>query len=262
MRPVADLKAIARRRMSHHNGILISSAVLTVLVIITLYMAETAIMVMGIDFRLVESIDDIVEAFATPQSLLMTYGLSLVVSLLSQLIFTGFKRVCLIVAQDIKPSLADLFFPFKYNPDKIILISFLIWICSSIGSISSLVSGVNSGLSPVRISGSAFFTEMVLQVISIIILILVNAYLFAGYYIYLEDPNKPVFDIVRESVTMMRGNVLRLIYLTLTFAGWFVLVIFTYGIALIYVAPYLHTVYGLFYRDLKGELGNGYYSEA
>ncbi len=263
MRPVSDLKAIARRRMSGHNKILAGAAALTVIMIFTLYMAETAIMIMGIDFRLIGSINDLLEAFAKPQAMFMTYGLSLIVALLSQLIITGFKRVCLIVARDIKPSLADLFFPFKYNPDKIIIISFIVWIASSAGSLTSLLSsGAGGDIAQGRVSGGAFFAGMVLEVISFVILVLVNCYMFAGYYIYLDYPEKPVSEIIRESISLMKGNVLRLIYLTLTFTGWFILVIFTYGIALIYVAPYLCTVYGLFYRDLKGELGNGFNSEA
>ncbi|HAG70122.1 MAG TPA: hypothetical protein DCL38_09150 [Lachnospiraceae bacterium] len=262
MRPVSDLKAIARRRMSKHNGILISSAVLCGLMLITLNMAEAAILIMGVDFRVIDSMQGMIDVLASPRMLLITYGLSLLISMLSQLVFTGFKRVCLIVAKDLKPSLSDLFFPFKYNPDKVIIMSFIVWVGSSIGSFTSLFNGLRGGLAPGRMSGSAFFTEMVLQVVSVIILILVNAYLSAGYYIYIEDPDKPVVYIIKESAALMRGNVLRLIYITLTFAGWFLLVLFTYGIALIYVAPYLYTVYGLFYRDLKGELGNGYYSEA
>ncbi|MCR4654650.1 MAG: DUF975 family protein [Lachnospiraceae bacterium] len=263
MRPVSDLKAIARRRMSGHNKILAGAAALTILMIFTLNMAETAIMIMGIDFRLIDSINDLLDAFSKPQTMLMTYGLSLIIALLSQLIITGFKRVCLIVARDIKPSLADLFFPFKYNPDKIIIISFIVWVGSSAGSLTSLLgSGAGAGLAQGRVSGSVFFAGMLLEVVSAVILVLVNSYMFAAYYIYLDYPEKPVSEIIRESIRLMRGNVLRLIYLTLTFVGWFVLVIFTYGIALIYVGPYLFTVYGLFYRDLKGELGNGFNSEA
>ncbi len=261
MRPVSDLKAIARKRMSGNSGVLYGSIALTLLMVFTLNMAETAIMVMGVDFKQISSINELMDAFSSPSALLMTYGLSLIVTLLSQLVFTGFKRVCLITARDKKPSLSDLFFPFSRNPDKIIIISFIVWAGSSLGSLSNLISGLGKGLS-YGTNGRAFFAGMVIEVISLILIVFVNAYLFAGYYIYLDNPDEPVIDIIKESIGMMRGNVLKLIYLTLTFAGWFVLVIFTYGIALIYVAPYLYTVYGLFYRDLKGELGNGYYSEA
>lgn len=263
MRPVSELKAIAKRRMSGSFGLLAGATALTALMCFTLYMMGLAIMVMGVDFRLVESIEDLMERFSSPYMTLITYGVSLIVMLLSALVLTGYKRVCYITAKDLKPSLADLFFPLKYYPDKIILISFLVWIITTIGNLSSLLTNMETGgLSAGRIDGGAFFVSMVLEVISVVILILINAYLFAGYYIYLDDPGKPVSGIIRESVQLMRGNVLKLIYLNLTFFGWFVLVLFTYGIALIYVAPYLCTCYGLFFRDLKGELGNGYDSEA
>ncbi|MBQ7563221.1 MAG: DUF975 family protein [Lachnospiraceae bacterium] len=262
MRPVSELKAIAKRRMSKSTGLLAGATALTVLICFTLYMTGIAIMVMGIDFKTVDSVEDLIVKFSSSYMTLITYGISLIVTLLSALFLTGYKRICYIVAKDLKPSLSDLFFPIKYYPDKIILISFLVWIITTVGNLSSLLNTGAGGLSSGKIDGGAFFVAMVLEVVSAAILILINAYLFAGYYIYLDDPAKSVPDIIRESVQLMRGNVLKLIYLTLTFFGWFILVLFTYGIALIYVAPYLCTCYGLFFRDLKGELGNGYDSEA
>lgn len=262
MRPVSELKAIARRRLSKHNGIMISATALMLLMILTLVMAEAAIMVMGVDPGSAGSIEELMDAFAAPEPMLMSFALSIIVSLLAQLVYTGYRRMCLTVASDLKPSLADLFFPFKYNPDKIIILGFLVWAASSLGGVRTLVDILTGGISSGNVSGGAFFAGMLLEVFFAALMILVNAYMFPAYYIYLEDPEKPVIDIIRESIAMMRGNVLRFIYLTLTFAGWFVLVLFTYGIALIYVAPYLNTAYSLFYRDLKGETGNGYYSEA
>ena len=262
MRPVSELKAIARRRLSKHNGIMISATVLTLLMILTLVMTEAAIMVMGIDPGSAGSMEELMKGFMEPKPMLMSYGLSLIISLLAQIIYTGYKRMCLLTAADLKPSLADLFFPFKYNPDKIIILGFLVWAASSLGGLSSLFDVFGGGMTAGRVSGGAFFAGMLLEVFFAAVTILVNVYMFPAYYIYLEDPQKPVIDIIRESIAMMRGNVFRFIYLTLTFAGWFVLVLFTYGIALIYVAPYLNTAYSLFYRDLKGEAGNGYYSEA
>ena len=262
MRPVSELKAIARRRLSKHNGIMISATVLTLLMILTLVMTEAAIMVMGVDLGPVGSMEELMEAFTAPHPMLMSYGLSLIISLLAQLVYTGYKRMCLAVATDLKPSLSDLFFPFKYNPDKIIILGFLVWAASSLGGIRSIFDVFTGELTTGTVNGGAFFAGMLLEVFFAAIMILVNAYMFPAYYIYLEDPQKPVIDIIKESIALMRGNVLRLIYITLTFAGWFLLVLFTYGIALLYVGPYLNTAYSLFYRDLKGETGNGYYSEA
>ena len=48
MRPVSELKAIARRRLSKHNGIMISATALMLLMILTLVMAEAAIMEWGL----------------------------------------------------------------------------------------------------------------------------------------------------------------------------------------------------------------------
>ena len=262
MRPVSELKAIAKRRMSGSFGLLAGATALTALFCCTLYMIGMAIMVMGVDFQTISTLEEMIRKFSSPYMTMITYGVSLIVTLLSELFLTGYKRVCYITAKDLKPSLSDLFFPLKYYPDKIILITFLIWIVTTIGNLSSFLNTGAGGLSSGRLDGGAFFVAMILEVLSTAILILINAYLFAGYYIYLDDPGKPVTEIIRESVRMMRGNVLKLIYLTLTFFGWFILVLFTYGIALLYVAPYLSTCYGLFFRDLKGELGNGYDSEA
>ncbi|MCR5789185.1 MAG: DUF975 family protein, partial [Lachnospiraceae bacterium] len=239
MRPVSDLKTIAKRRMAKNYGILIGAAALTILVGVTLYLTESAILVMGVDFRRIESLNDLIDVFSSPALIAMNYGLSLIVSLLLALFMTGYKRICLIVARDLKPSLSDLLFPFKYNPDKVILLSFIIWIVSTIGSLTSFLTGSEETGGVSMLDGRVFFAGMVLEVVSLALLIAVSSWLFAGYYIYLDDPDRPVVSIIRQSVQMMRGNVLRLIYLTLTFTGWFLLVILTYGVALLYVAPYM-----------------------
>ncbi len=269
MRPVSELKAIARRKISKSFGCLSGAFLLTMLMILTLNVVVSVIIILSVDLSSIDSMDALIDAFYSDRLFLLNSGVSLITNLLSRLIFTGFVYITLQAARDRQPSLEGLFVPFKSNPDKVIIIAFLIYLpmilmqfFSGIGSYLSSGTYGETGLSGREINGGAYFAGMIIRVLVIIIYIAVNAYLFASYYIYLDEPDKGVMEIIRESIALMKGNIWRYIYLTLTFAGWIILVAFTYGIAAIYVVPYMYTAYGLFYRDLKGEAGNGYYSEA
>ncbi|MFI3251833.1 MAG: DUF975 family protein [bacterium] len=71
------------------------------------------------------------------------------------------------------------------------------------------------------------------------------------YYIIADNPGMTSGEAITKSRYMMDGHKLDLFMLELSFIGWYLLCIFTFGIALIYVAPYVATTKALFYEKLK-----------
>lgn len=71
------------------------------------------------------------------------------------------------------------------------------------------------------------------------------------YYIIADNPEMTSGEAITKSRKMMDGHKLDLFILDLSFIGWYLLCIFTFGIALIYVAPYVATTKALFYEKLK-----------
>ena len=74
-----------------------------------------------------------------------------------------------------------------------------------------------------------------------------------SYYILLDDPNISAGDARKKSIAMMKGNKWRLFCLQLSFIGWFLLCIITFGILIFWVGPYMEVAKAKFYLSLLPE---------
>ena len=81
---------------------------------------------------------------------------------------------------------------------------------------------------------------------------IVKTYSYAMTYIMIDNPNLGGNDAITESRKMMDGHKLDLFLLDLSFIGWYILSIFTFGILILFVAPYHQAARASFYEDLKG----------
>ncbi|WP_373231038.1 DUF975 family protein [Cohnella sp.] len=71
-----------------------------------------------------------------------------------------------------------------------------------------------------------------------------------AYYILKDNPGISALEAINRSKEMMVGHKGRLFVLGLTFIGWFLLSCVTFGIGLLWLAPYFYTALGHFYNDL------------
>ena len=79
-------------------------------------------------------------------------------------------------------------------------------------------------------------------------------------YILAENPEMSALDAISESKRMMNGHKMDLFVLTLSFIPWLILVSVTFGIAGIYVTPYMEMTEVNFYKSISG--GYTYQGEA
>lgn len=70
-------------------------------------------------------------------------------------------------------------------------------------------------------------------------------------YIIADNDKITAKEALELSKEMMQGNKLRMFYLHLSFIGWFLLIVVTFGIAALYVIPYMYTANAQFYQELK-----------
>ena len=77
------------------------------------------------------------------------------------------------------------------------------------------------------------------------------------YYIIAENPDVPITDAVDMSKNMMEGHKLDYVMLILSFIPWLLLIIITFGLASIYVTPYMNTAYAQFYVMVRDEYNMG-----
>ena len=72
-----------------------------------------------------------------------------------------------------------------------------------------------------------------------------------SYYVMAENPEISGEEARRESIMMMEGNKLRLFKLQLSFIGWYLLSVLTFGILLFWVVPYVQAAPSIFYEEIK-----------
>ena len=70
------------------------------------------------------------------------------------------------------------------------------------------------------------------------------------YHILAENPDMTAREAMAESRRIMMGNKLRLFGLQLSFIGWNLLIIVTFGIAALWVVPYEQAAMASFYREI------------
>lgn len=70
------------------------------------------------------------------------------------------------------------------------------------------------------------------------------------YFLLLDFPDKKAIEILRDSFRLIRGNRSRLFLLELSFIPLRLLVLLTLGIGSLWLDPYMHMTYALFYLDL------------
>ena len=81
---------------------------------------------------------------------------------------------------------------------------------------------------------------------------IIKAYSYSmSFYILAENPDMTARDALNESKEIMKGNKLNLFVLELSFILWAFAIIFTLGIAAIYVEPYMQLTYVNFYHNIK-----------
>lgn len=74
-------------------------------------------------------------------------------------------------------------------------------------------------------------------------------------YILKEEPEMKNNAAIEKSMAMMENNKMKLFLLDLSFIGWALLCILTFGIGFLFLQPYMQVSHAAFYEDLKAQQG-------
>ena len=72
-------------------------------------------------------------------------------------------------------------------------------------------------------------------------------------FILEENPELGANEAIDRSRAMMKGHKFDLFWLLLSFIGWYLLCLITFGLALLWVTPYVETAIASFYEDVKAD---------
>lgn len=103
----------------------------------------------------------------------------------------------------------------------------------------------------------AFMTTLFILLWSLLLIIpgIIASYRYRlAYYIMLDNPSIGVLEAIEESKRLMRGNKGKLFLLDLTFIGWGILSVLTFGLGMIALLPYMSTATVVFYELANGNI--------
>lgn len=70
------------------------------------------------------------------------------------------------------------------------------------------------------------------------------------YFILNDNPDITYDEARKRSVEMMKGNKGKLFRIYLSFIGWYILSLFTFGILLLFTRPYVRMTVYQFYKSI------------
>ncbi len=70
-------------------------------------------------------------------------------------------------------------------------------------------------------------------------------------YILKDDPQISAMDALMKSWQMTRGHKMKLFWLGLSFIGWIILSLCTFGLGFFLLAPYMEATFAHYYEDIK-----------
>lgn len=139
-----------------------------------------------------------------------------------------------------------------------IIVPFIGLILGMVLIVGAIVSATASSV----LGGSAepsiglILVGLILFLVSYIWMILKSLYYSLTTFIAIDNPNMSSSEVVNESRRMMEGNRWKIFVLSLSFIGWIILTVCTFGIGYFWVLPYMQIASICFYESLLGKNEN------
>lgn len=190
----------------------------------------------------------------TTMQLIISLIAEFIIALIAFVLNVGIALVHFNMTRNLPYKISQIFIPLRKNTERFF----------GAGLLTSLI--VLAAFLPLII-GSLFFYYNDISALSVGILIVTalisiaaGIYLSLTYnfvsFLLLEHSDMGVVAAFKECRLFMNGNRRQLFYLLLSFIGWWLLIACSFGIAALWVSPYMNQTLIIFYLDCTGELDN------
>ncbi|CEH33530.1 DUF975 family protein [Romboutsia lituseburensis] len=114
------------------------------------------------------------------------------------------------------------------------------------------------GVTTVLLFVSAIIAKDNIVLILICSVLIYAAIFFIGVYLSFSlylilDMDYKIFNSMKYSFLYMKGNLLKTLWLYITFIPWILLGFITLGLGFLYIGPYLQTVYANYYLEIRDQ---------
>lgn len=234
-RTSAELKRLAREKLTGHWGLVIGATLLLNLIMFAVLIPFYVLFFI--------SRGGMVQFFAYMAA-------TLIVSVVSVIMQCGISRMQLGFARGQNTGIGMLFGEFSKRPERYILGILMVigieLVCFLPAIICWTVAAMQ-GMLPAFII--AFFLYAAGMIVGLIL-----AFRYALVFLLMVDHLQmgPV-TAFQESSRLMDGNKGRLLYIYLSYIGWSILGMLSCGIGILWISPYMNQTIISFYLDLTGE---------
>lgn len=164
----------------------------------------------------------------------------------------GNLKIYLNISENKPVHISDLLYGFKNKPHKFIGLNLIMFLIAMVWSIPYYVVMVVAEI-------TNYIPVMIVLLIITYLLLLIGVtitslYLSQAAFIFVEAPDKGIFKCFKESVEMMKGHKGSLFYINLSFMGLVLLGYCSFGIAYLWIMPYITATLTEYYNELKPKL--------
>lgn len=247
-----ELKKRAKQKLQGNYGLcvgvqLIMNAIITIVLVIMFFAGLIAgILGSGSIYGLSGSMAEYIIIIA-----IVVVSMIFLVVLVS--LFTpGNLKIYLNISENKPVHISDLLYGFKNKPHKFIGLNLIMFLISMVWSIPYYVVMVVAEI-------TNYIPVMIVLLIVTYLLLLIGVtitslYLAQAAFIFVEAPDKGIFRCFKESVEMMKGHKGSLFYINLSFMGLVLLGYCSFGIAYLWIMPYMTATLTEYYNELKPKL--------
>ncbi len=194
---------------------------------------------------------------ATPSG---SSGLSFMIYLLAGLLVTivyyillsGVIDIYLNLCRDNPYKWSDLFSAFRNHPEPVAIYAVIQYFLSF--TVTQTIMLFVASCSTLNIGGS--FGLVIGSGVMVLVICVLYFYLQISFsmvlFVHADYPWIPFRIMMQRSWGFIRGRRLSYLYMQLSFIGMYALEVLSFGIGTLFVAPYIRTSEGLFYRKISG----------
>ena len=235
MRKVKELKRIARGNLTGHYSKLIRVFIFCNLIT---SLIEMPFSMMTNDTQ-----------FSTQN--IIYYIATVLIGIAAVVLTGGQYRLHLSVARNGQLNFEDLFYPLKYHADRFILTEFILFGISLITMIP-MIGGVILIYTQEDIK--YYIAALILSLVSFVLTTYISLTFDLVYFVLNDYENLSMMKALKYTKELVRTHRGRYLYMQLSFLPMLLLVAISFGIATLWVQPYMVQSTTLFYLDVKGEL--------
>lgn len=141
----------------------------------------------------------------------------------------------------------DVFYGFRFNPEKALRIQAWISLLIYIGSIPEFITTYQL---PTHPEAADYIPYLLCSALSSLISFMLNLFYAQAFFLLHDFPQYSAMELLSTSRKLMRGHRLKLFYIYISFIPLFLLSVLSCGIAMLWIVPYMNATLTEFYLDL------------